>query len=222
MRKGASLVEAMLSLFLGGFILIAGNNFLLSVKGVSKRVENSVISVSEKSLSLFQITSIVKKAGEGIPVEFGVEIKDDILTIRKTEKKYYSLKNADEGDFHVELHCPECKSGKKLLIGGEIYKISEVEGELITLEGSLRKTVDEGEEIALLKEYHFNSNSEGLYMKIDRGNFQLISKDIFDISFSMFTENVVKFSGKERRGKKIQDFEYYIYLPYISTNGGLK
>ncbi len=222
MKKGASLIEAMVSLFLGGFIIVAGNNFLLNLKSVGKKVENSLMSVSEKSLSLFQITSIVKKAGEGIPVELGVSIEDNILTIRKSEKKYYSLKDSKVGDLNIEIHCPECRSRKKLLIGGEIYKIHSVKGALVTLEERLKRSVKKGEGITLLKEYCFNSNSDGLYMKIDRGNFQLISKNIFNISFSMFTKSVVKFSGKERTGKRIQDFEYYIYLPYISTNGGEK
>lgn len=222
MNKGASLVEAMFSLFLGGFIVLAGNTYLLNVKGVGKKMEDSVMNVSERSLSLFQITSIIKKAGEKLPSELGVDIKNNILTIRKTVQDFQLIKDCSPGDIVIETNCSKCKKGKKFLVGKEIYIISAVYNNSILLDRGISISLKKDEKISLIKEYFFFSDSNGLYLKIDRGSFQLITKNLFNITFSMFSNSVIKLLGKERKGKRIQNFEYYIYLPYLSINGGLK
>ncbi len=222
MKKGSSLLEAMLSLFLGSFILIAGNNFLSNVKITGKKTEKLSEQIAEKSISLFQLTSILKSAGEGIPYELGVELSDGRLIIRKSIASYELLNEAKKGEQGISVECAVCKKGKRVLIKSNIYTILEKGSNYIVLDNPLYESFPEGEEIKVLKEYVFSSDSSGIYMKIDRGYFQLISKEYFDVKFKMFTETVVKLEGKEREGKRVKDFEYYVYLPYISVNGGVK
>ncbi len=220
MSKGVSLLEAMLSLFLGSFILIAGNNFLINVRKTGERARVVSERAAEKSLSLFQMTSILKRAGEGIEPELGVELKDNEMIVRRALSSVELIQNCNKGERLIKAFCSDCKVGKKVSLNGVLYEIREKGNDYIILDRGVERVVKKGEKIKLIKEFIFTADSKGTYLKIDRGSFQLITDKYFELNFSNFSKSVIKIQGKEKVNKEVKEFDYYVFLPYVATNGG--
>ncbi len=220
MKKGVSLLEAMLSLFLGSFILIAGNNFLINVRNLGERAKLVSERTAEKSLSLFQMTSIIRKAGEGIKPEFAIELKNNEMIVRRAVSSFEVIQNCSKGDRLIKTSCSYCKVGKKVFLSGDLYEIKEKGGDYIVLDRGVKDFVKKGEKVNLVKEFIFTSDSKGTYLKIDRGSFQLITDKYFELKFSNFSNSVVKISGKEKVNNEKSEFDYYVFLPYVAINGG--
>ncbi len=222
MKRGMSLIESMISLFLSGILILSSNYFIKDMSRVGKSSGEIAENLGEQTVSITYLTKIIREAGEGIEPEIGLEIDDSSVLLRKSVKELILKKEAHKGDNYIITENKGLKKGKKISIGKNLYTIISVEDNKIFLDNSLSKDLSpENTKIKLIKEYKVSYlKNKGVCLKIDRGHYQLISDKFKSLKFGMFNDFTLKIKGYEKQSNEWKKFELYIVIPALAINGG--
>ncbi len=221
MKRGMSLIESMISLFLSGILILSSTYYIKDVNRIGKISEKISNSTGEKAVSLTHLISIIRDAGEGIDCNIGFEFGEDSIIIRKNKQTLVLKEDAHKGDNHIKIISGKVKIGNKLAIDKTIYKIVSIEGGNLMLDKGLKRDISvTSEDIKIIKEYKISYfKHRGIFLKIDRGHNQLVTDKFKNISFSMFNGSTLMMKGLEKQSGDWKEFELYIVIPTLSING---
>jgi hypothetical protein len=221
MKRGMSLIESMISLFLSGILIISSGYYIKDINRIGKVSEKISNGTGEKAISIMYIIRIIRDAGEGIDYSLGIEVEKDAIIVRKSNGALVLKEDAHKGDNYIKIYSAKIKKGNKIVIDKTLYKIISVAGDCLMLDKGLKQDISvKNGSIKIIKEYKISYlKKRGVLLKIGRGHNQLITDKLKKTEFSMFNDWTLRIKGLEMQSGNWKEFELYIVLPILAING---